>query len=286
MKKWIRVGLMIILLFPLILSGCPGQQNKNITKNITIGVTPWTSTIPPTQVARLILEDMGYQVKLQNADVGVVYTGLSKGDINLFMDSWLPDMHRNYMDKYGDKIDDTAISYPNGELGWVIPANIADINSVEDLRGKESLFDNKIYGIEEGAGMSITSREMIDAYNLDLNYAASSESGMLAQARKDISQNNPILFIGWRPHPMFVNWDLKILQEPKEFFKTSEVHVLTNNEFKTEFPEAYAFLKNWSIPVEDVEKMIVKIEEGQEPAEVAREWIDNNQDKVDDMLAK
>ncbi|UFJ40312.1 glycine betaine ABC transporter substrate-binding protein [Brevibacillus humidisoli] len=305
MHKWIKLGLTAVLMFLLALTGCatgtdqgqggeapaeqpaeqqPADEKKDVT--ITFGVTPWTSTVPPTQIARLLLEDMGYTVKLQDADAGVVYTGLSKGDIDVFMDSWLPDMHRNYMEKYGENIEDTAVSYPNGELGWVIPTYVEGINSVEDLKGKEDLFGGKIYGIEEGAGMTITSREMIKTYGLNLQYVPSSESGMLAQAKREIGQNNPVLFLGWRPHPMFVNWDLKVLPDPKKFFKTSEVHVLTNKGFKEKAPEAHAFLKKWSIPVEDIEAMIVQINDGKDPREVARAWIDNNQDKVNEMLGK
>ena len=97
--------------------------NQDIT--ITLGQTPWTSTVPPTYVAKQILEDMGYKVAIQEAEAGVVYTGLASGQIDVFMDSWLPDTHKNYMDKYGDKITDTAISYPNGELGWVV-SNLYD----------------------------------------------------------------------------------------------------------------------------------------------------------------
>ncbi len=295
MSKWVKAGLMIVMILALVLTSCTSAKKTKSGQSkapagekstITFGVTPWTSTIPPTQVARLILEDMGYTVKLQNADAGVVYTGLARGDIDVFMDAWLPDMHRNYMEKYGDSIDDTAVSYPNGELGWVVPATLKGINSIEDLKGKEGLFGGKIYGIEDGAGMSVTSRKLIEDYGLNLNYVASSESGMLAQAKREISQKNPVLFLGWRPHPMFFNWDLTILKDPKGYFKTSEVHVLTNKEFKSEAPKAYAFLKKWSIPVGDVERMITELDKGKEASQVAREWIEKNQDKVNKMLGK
>ena len=122
-----------------------------------------------------------------------MYTGLASGQIDVFMDSWLPDTHKNYMDKYGDKITDTAISYPNGELGWVVPTYMTDINSIEDLIGKENLFEGKVYGIDEGAGITETSREVIKGYELNLDYATSSEAAMLAQAKKLIPAEKPVL---------------------------------------------------------------------------------------------
>jgi glycine betaine/proline transport system substrate-binding protein len=305
---WLKTGWLVLLLLALALSGCgiqthdgqtaeSGKQAESAQDNtqqqpdkkdvtITFAVTPWTSTIPPTHVAKLLLEQMGYTVKLQDADAGVAFAGLSKGDIDVFMDSWLPDMHKDYMEKFGDQIDDVAVSYKEGELGWAIPTYVEGIESMADVKGREDEFDGKIYGIEEGAGMTMTSREAIKAYGLDLQYMASSESAMLAQVKKMIDSKKPVLFLGWRPHPMFVKWDLKILKDPKGFFKTQEVHVLTHKGFDQKAPEAYQFLKNWQIPIGDVEKMIMQIEEGADPAEVARQWIEENPDKVNHMLGK
>ena len=290
MKKW-KLSFLLLLLFTLLV-GCSSQtQNTggngtNNSETITFGVTPWTSTVPPTKVAKLLLEDMGYTVEEKNADAGGVYTGLSRGDLDVFMDSWLPDMHANYMNRYKSQIEDVAVSYTEGELGWVIPSNVEGIDSIEDLKGKEDLFGGKVYGIEEGAGMTITSKEMIEEYGLDLEYVASSEGGMLAQASKLMKSGDPVLFLGWRPHPMFVDYDLKVLEDPKGFFKTSEVHVVANNSLKEEAPEVHEFLSNWSMPVEDIEEMIVKIDNGADEEEVAQEWIDNNQDLVNAMLGK
>lgn len=85
---------------------------------------------------------------------------------------------------------------------------------------------------------------------------------------------------------MFNKFDLKVLTNEKGFFETSSVQVITNSELKDNAPEAYEFLSNWNITLDEVEEMIVKIEEGQEPEEVAQEWIDNNPDKVNEMIGK
>lgn len=287
MKK-LKVSLLLLLAF-ILLVGCSsgastsGENGEEDSKEITItfGVTPWTSTIPPTKVAKLLLEDLGYTVKETSADAGGVYTGLSKGDLDVFMDSWLPVMHANYMEQFGDKLEDTAVSYTDGELGWVIPTYVEGIETVEDLKGKEDLFGGKVYGIEEGAGMSVTSQKMIEELGLDLEYVASSEGGMLAQAQRLMAKEEPVLFLGWRPHPMFANYDLKVLPSPEGYFDTSEVHVITNNELKDKAPEAYELLSNWSMNVSDIEKMIVEIEDNNRDAEeVAQEWIDNHPDEV------
>ncbi len=299
MRNLFKKGLSIIGISALVLAACGGAQETaqqsepageagSSTQGVelTIGETPWTSTVPPTYVAKHLLEEMGYKVSIQKADAGVVYTGLSKGDIDIFMDAWLPDMHKNYIEKYADTLVDTAVSYPNGELGWVVPTYMEDINSIDDIAGKEDLFNGMIYGIEEGAGITETSRKLIEAYGLKLEYAASSEPGMLTQAKRLIDKKEPVLFVGWRPHPMFVNFDLKVLPDSKGIFQASEVHVITNKGLQEKAPEAFAFLSNWSIPVGDIEQMIVKIEAGATPEEVAKEWVEANPDHVKQMLGQ
>lgn len=258
--------------------GTAGESQKTIT----FGVTPWTSTVPPTKIAGLILEDMGYEVKETEADAGSVYMGLSRGDLDVFMDAWVP-MHQNYLDKFEGKIESTAVSYPEADTGWTVPAYMEDINSLEDLKGHEGEFNNEFYGIEKGAGASIESDEIIKAYEFDLTQVNSSEGGMLAQAQRMMEQEKPVVFYGWRPHTMFNKFDLKVLTNEKGFFETSSVEVITNSELKENAPEAYEFLSNWNITIDEVEKMIVKIEEGGDPVAVAQEWIDNNPDKVAEM---
>ncbi|MFD1861624.1 glycine betaine ABC transporter substrate-binding protein [Planococcus chinensis] len=258
--------------------GTAGQSQKTIT----FGVTPWTSTVPPTKIAGLILEDMGYEVKETEADAGSVYMGLSRGDLDVFMDAWVP-MHQNYLDKFEGKIESTAVSYPEADTGWTVPAYMEDINSLEDLKGREGEFNNEFYGIEKGAGASIESDEIIEAYEFDFTQVNSSEGGMLAQAQRMMEQEKPVVFYGWRPHTMFNKFDLKVLTNEKGFFETSSVEVITNSELKENAPEAYEFLSNWNITIDEVEKMIVKIEEGEDPVAVAQEWIDNNPEKVAEM---
>ncbi|WP_026571956.1 MULTISPECIES: glycine betaine ABC transporter substrate-binding protein [Sediminibacillus] len=293
MKK-LLLGLMAAL-FVAVIAGCSSDDksegsgekaSESKDQTITFGVTPWTSTVPPTEIASLILEDMGYTVEQTDADVGSVFMGLSRGDIDVFMDSWFP-MHKVHLDKFSDSVEDTAVSYPEAETGWVVPEYMEDINSMEDLKGKEDLFDNKMYGIEEGASATKESKEMIEEYGLDIEHVASSEGGMLAQAQRLMSQEEPVIFFGWRPHTMFNKFDIKVLKNDKGFFETSSVHVVTNKDLKENAPEAYEFLSNWNISIDDVEEMIVKIEEeDQDPKEVAREWIENNQDKVNEMTGE
>ena len=82
-------------------SGTPGD----VKKSITIGYMAWDEAIAASYLWQNILESQGYEVKLTNVEAGVVYSGLASGDIDLFLDGWLPQTHASYMKQYGDDIE-------------------------------------------------------------------------------------------------------------------------------------------------------------------------------------
>ncbi|KNY30615.1 glycine betaine ABC transporter substrate-binding protein [Pseudobacteroides cellulosolvens] len=75
---------------------------------------------------------------------------LSKGDIDIFMDSWLPDMHKNYMNTFGRTIDDVSVSYPNGELGWVVPTYVEVLIQWRILREKKAFLTKRYMVLKKG----------------------------------------------------------------------------------------------------------------------------------------
>ncbi|WP_373894182.1 glycine betaine ABC transporter substrate-binding protein [Virgibacillus natechei] len=289
MKKTLFILLTILL--TTVIYGCSSSGDSDDTsgedETLTLGVTNWTSTVPPTKIAGKILEDIGYEVEEINADAGSVYTGMSDGDVDIFMDSWLPSQ-RQYLEKYSDSIESIAVSYDGANSGMVVPEYMEDINDVKDLKGNEDIVNNEMIAIGEGDPAMQDMEKVIDFYDLDIEMINSSEAAMLAAAEGEMEEENPVLFYGWRPHSMFDKFDLKILTneeatEQEGLFGSKAIHVIANKGLEEKAPEAFQFLSNWSIPMADVEKMISEIDNGADPDEVAEEWIDNNQDKVEEM---
>lgn len=290
MKK-IASGIAIALSVMLI-AGCASENEKSAdekdetAKNevITFGVPPWTSTIPPTTIASLIIQDMGYETDEVKAEAGAVYTGMSRGDIDVNMDAWFP-AQKHYVEKYSDSIEDIGVSYEEAASGFVVPEYMKEINDVGDLRGKEEMFDNEILSIGKGDPATENINKVIDGYGLDIEQLHSSEGAMMAEAIRKMQKEEPVVFYGWRPHTIFNKFDLKILTntETPEWFRDSSVNVVVNKELEEKAPEVYQFLTNWSIPLEDLEEMISEIDDDGDAEKLAREWIDNNQDKVKEM---
>ncbi|MDY0237205.1 MAG: glycine betaine ABC transporter substrate-binding protein, partial [Gudongella sp.] len=68
---------------------------------ITIGLVDWACAMGSSNVLKYVLETyVGYDVTLMSLNVGVMYEGLSNGEIDLITTAWLPLTHAQYIDKY------------------------------------------------------------------------------------------------------------------------------------------------------------------------------------------
>jgi glycine betaine/proline transport system substrate-binding protein len=66
---------------------------------IEIGWVPWDEDIAVTYLWKHILEGEGYEVNLTQLDIAPVYAGLAEGDLDLYLDAWLPITHADYAEE-------------------------------------------------------------------------------------------------------------------------------------------------------------------------------------------
>ncbi|MGY4691022.1 glycine betaine ABC transporter substrate-binding protein [Salibacterium sp. K-3] len=261
------------------------EANNEEKPELVLGLTNWTSTVPPTEIVKAILEEMGYPVEVEEANLSAIYAAMAEGDIDIYMDSWYP-QQTQYLEEYSDSIEQLSPIYEDANAGMVVPEYMEDINDVEDLVGNESLVNNEVIAIQDGDPAMDELQELIDAYDLDLELVNSSEGAMISAAKASTDQNEPILLYGWRPHSMFNELGLKILtnKEHPEYFSGSSIHPLAYHDLKERAPEAYEFLEELTISIPDMEEMIIKIDDGEDPEKVAQEWIEDNRDRLDEMM--
>lgn len=288
MKRLLILGLVLMLSFG-ILVGCssPVTNDTEEEKKVTFGVTTWSSTMAPTAIAKMILEEAGYEVETVLLDQPIIFQGLANQQVDFFMDAWLPYTEAELWAKYEKDLVKVATSYADAPLGLVVPAYVEE-NSVEELMNNAEKYNNEIITIDQGAGIVALTEDLIEEYGLDeYNLIYSSETAMLADATAKINKKEPVIFTGWRPHSMFAMYDLKFLEDSKEIFKYDNVYVLSYQGIEEAHPEAYNIMSQWSIDVGDLEKMMLQNSEDETPFEdTAKEWIDTNRDQVNKMLGK
>ncbi|MBB5172334.1 glycine betaine ABC transporter substrate-binding protein [Texcoconibacillus texcoconensis] len=264
-------------------SGEEGTSDSEEKPTITLGEVPYDQALPLLAIIESIAEELGYPTEIMEGDVGVMYTGIARGDVDVYADMWLPTLHASYLDQYEDSIELLGTLYENADTGWAVPEYMEDINSIEDLKGNEDMFDYEVVGIEPGAGMMPVSEEVIEEYDLDLELVSASTEAMLAEVSRLTANEEPVVFLAWRPHSMFQLFDIKMLDDPNDIWEKDDVVTGVGADFEEKAPDLHGFLEDFEISIEDVEEMMVSMED-EELDDLADEWIEDNREDVDEWL--
>ncbi|WP_419993553.1 ABC transporter permease/substrate binding protein [Streptomyces boninensis] len=263
-------------------------KGKDAGKAVNLGYFPWDEAIASTYLWENILEDRGYKPKTQQLDPGPLYQALSKGEMDVQMDSWLPTTHKQYMNKYGDKLTDIGQWYGPTSLELSVPSYMKDVNSLEDLKDHKGEFKGKIIGIEASAGMmGILKDKVVNEYGLkDWKVVSSSTASMLSELDRSIKKKEPVVVTLWSPHWAYAKHDLKKLEDPKGAWgKGDDIHITGKKDFKKDFPELNGWLKNFKMSEKDLASLEAEIQKGGQgkEKESARKWMDAHPGIVDKL---
>jgi glycine betaine/proline transport system substrate-binding protein len=267
----------------LIIAAC-GWGSHRQNEDLTIGYIPWDEDVAVTYLWKHLLEQQGRTVKLTLLEMGPVFAGVARGDLDLFYDVWLPTTHKIYWDRYGDKVDKLVDWYDEAAVEWTVPAYVEDVDSIADLRGKSDEFDDAVIGIEAGAGLTEVSKyKVIPEYGLRGEYTVktSSTPAMLEELKRSIDARRPIVVTLWHPHWAYSAFRLKDLRDPKGALGGTEtLSVIGRRGFGDEFPEVTRWIKNFSMTdqqLASLEDEVRKAGDGNE-AKGIDTWLQNNPD--------
>ncbi|MDD3027349.1 MAG: glycine betaine ABC transporter substrate-binding protein [Erysipelotrichaceae bacterium] len=270
------------------LTGCSNTSSSSDGETIKIGFVNWAECVAVSNIWENILEEQGYEVELTQLDVAPLFVGMSQGSVDIFLDAWLPTTHSNYWEQYEGDLYDAGVWYEeSAKLGIVVPSYVT-IDSLEDFNGVADQFDNEIIGIEPGAGMMKTTAQVLEDYGMDdTTLVQGSEAAMLAALSKAYEKNEWIAVTGWSPHWMFASYDLKYLEDPKGNFGSAEqLHTLLNDDFAQANPEVTAMLERFSMGDQEIGSVEKLINDGMDPSDAAKQWIEDNQDLVDSWIGE
>ncbi|MEV6309217.1 ABC transporter permease/substrate binding protein [Streptomyces sp. NPDC051840] len=265
------------------------KQGKDAGKTVNLGYFPWDEAIASTYLWENMLEDRGYKTSVKQLDPGPLYTGLSQGQLDVQFDSWLPTTHKEYWERYKDKLTDLGSWYGPTSLELTVPSYVKGIDSLEDLKGQGKKFGNKIIGIESSAGMmGILNDKVLKEYGLDGEYkvVSSSTSSMLAELNRSIQKKEPVVTTLWSPHWAYAKHDLKKLKDPKGAWgKGDEIHTIAKKDFGKDFPELTGWLKDFKLTDTQLSSLEAEIQKGGagNEKESARHWMDANPDVIDKL---
>ncbi|MGB3406716.1 MAG: choline ABC transporter substrate-binding protein [Jannaschia sp.] len=262
---------------------------------VTFSDVGWTDITATTAAATVVLEALGYETDVKVLSVPVTYTSMAAGDIDVFLGNWMPTMEADiapYRDAGTVETVRANLEGAKYTLAVNDAAQALGIASFGDIAAYADALDSKIYGIEPGNDGNRLIQSMIDAdaFGLsDFEVVESSEQGMLAQVDRLSDRQEPIVFLGWEPHPMNSTFKLTYLEGGDDFFgpNLGGATVFTNTRagYVEECPNVGKLLENMSFSLAmENEIMGAILNDGTDPNEAAQAWLAANVGVLDGWL--
>jgi glycine betaine/proline transport system substrate-binding protein len=256
----------------------------------------WTDITATTAATTLVLEALGYETETKVLSVPVTYAGLAAGDVDVFLGNWMPTMEADIAPYREAGTVETVRTNLEGAK-YTLATNAAGaalgISDFGNIKDHKDALGASIYGIEPGNDGNRLILDMIASgpFGLDgFEIVESSEQGMLAEVARKTEAGEPIVFLGWEPHPMNANFEMTYLTGGDDYFgpNLGGAIVATNTRagYVAECPNTGVLLQNlaFSLQMEN-EIMGAILNDGTDPREAAKAWLAANPDAWQGWLA-
>jgi glycine betaine/proline transport system substrate-binding protein len=256
----------------------------------------WTDITATTAVATTILGALGYETEVLVLSVPVTYTSLANGQIDIFLGNWMPTMEADIAPfREAGTVDTLRTNLTGAKYTLAANSHAAalGIASFADIATHRDALGGRIYGIEPGNDGNRLILDMIaaDAFGLaGFEVVESSEQGMLAQVQRADRRGEPVIFLGWEPHPMNANFQMTYLADGDDWFGPdfggAEVRTNTRAGYAAECPNIGRFLQNLEFTLQLENEIMGKIlNDGMDPEAAARAWLAANPGVLGPWLA-
>lgn len=245
------------------------------------------------------------------------------GDIDVHPDVWLPNQE-SFTKKYVDEAGTVTLSSNpyQGNQGFCVSEDFGTANNITDIAdlGRPdvaALMDSDGNGLGEmwigapgWASANVNEVKTRDYGLLDfIEPIRTEESVKTARIKDSIAKGEGYAFYCYKPHAVWFMFDVKMLTEPTfdpakyvmvqpsddaDWYEKSmvatkdalkDVQIAWSNSLVDRSPAIAEFFTNFALTADDVSQLAFEISSnGREPADVAKEWVNANSDRVDAWL--
>ncbi len=291
------LNLLLNRLFVTIVVGIMGITSSLVVvadsddKLIELTYVEWSSEVASTNVVKVVLEELGYEVDIIPVSAAVMWQAVASGDADGLVAAWLNTTHAHYLRAVQHRVENLGPNLVGTRIGLVVPQYVT-INSIEELKINASRFKKKIIGIDPGAGLMSKTEQVVQDYQLHEFKLIEGSDAIMAVVLSDAIKNNQwIVVTGWTPHWMFSRWKLKYLNDPKNIYNPPPdggkefIGTIVRKGLKEDMPEAYKVLDRFAWEPKDMEQVMTWNEKDEaDPYENAKRWVNENRDRVDKWL--
>lgn len=256
----------------------------------------WADIAATTGVAMVLTEGLGYDPSKVMASVPIAFTGVKNKQIDAFLGYWSPSMDA-VIEPFTRDGSVKVLESPNltgAKYTLAVPSYTAEagLKSFQDIARFKDQLGGKIYAIEPGNDGNLLVEKMIknDQFGLgDFRMVESSEAGMLVQVQRAIRKKEPVVFLGWAPHPMNAQYDLTYLDGGDDVFGpdygAAKVFTVVPPDYMERCANVGKLLQNLQFTVPMESELMEMALEGDDPQTVAKTWIKANPTALEQWLA-
>ncbi|WP_165670003.1 choline ABC transporter substrate-binding protein [Metapseudomonas otitidis] len=290
MKKMAGIGL---LTYALMQGAWAGEPES--CKQVRFAEIGWADISATTGVAMVLTEGLGYNPRKIMASVPIAFTGVKNKQIDAFLGYWAPSMDaviEPFTKDNGVKVLPTA-NLEGAKYTLAVPTYAAEagLKSFQDIAKFKDQLGGKIYGIEPGNDGNLLIDRMIKSNQFELGgfrMVESSEAGMLVQVQRAIKKKEPVVFLGWAPHPMNTQFDITYLSGGDDVFGpdygAAKVYTVVPPDYEARCSNVGKLLNNLQFTVEMESQLMENILKKEDPMKVATTWLKANPAALDKWL--
>ncbi|MGO1591809.1 MAG: glycine betaine ABC transporter substrate-binding protein [Ancrocorticia sp.] len=264
------------------------NEENGDKKEITIAaVEGWDDTVASSELWKAVLNEKGYDAEVEYVNVTTAFAGVAEGEYDLYLGSWLPTTHADYYENYGDQMENLG-AWNDEAVNTVAVAADSPIDTIPELLEHADEFDNRIVGIEPGAGLTLMmEEEVIPTYGLEsMEFVTSSSAAMLAELDTALANDENIAVTLWQPHWAYGTYDLKNLEDPEGALgEPEEITALASQDLREEAPQLVGWIENFEMDMDMFGELQAAMfaEDATDYEPGLNEWIDENRDWVDGL---
>lgn len=274
----------------------PALAEDASCKAVRLADVGWSDIAATTGLASVVLEGLGYKPSVTIASIPVVFAGMKKKQIDVFLGYWNPSMTPQ-IEPFIKAGDIKVLETPNlvgAKYTLAVPTYLYEkgLKTFADIAKFEKELDGKIYGIEPGNDGNALIAGMIKDNKFGLKkfkMIESSEAGMLVAAQRAVKDQKAIVFLGWEPHPMNVQMKMSYLTGGDDVFGPNlgeaKVYTAVPQGYEARCPNVAALLKNLQFSTDMENQVMVPILKKVKPNTAARDYLKKNPAVLDKWLA-
>ena len=256
----------------------------------------WTDITATTATTSAVLKGLGYAPHTDVLSVPVTYQSLHAKQVDVFLGNWMPTMEADRKPFVDDHtVDVVGTNLTGAKYTLAVPDYTyqSGLKSFADIAKFRDQLGGKIYGIEPGNDGNRLILGMVndDKFGLKgFDVVESSEQGMLSQVERAEKRHEPIVFLGWEPHPMNTKFKMDYLSGGDDVFGPNYGGATVSTNVRAgliaECPNLGRFLDQlkFSLPMENAVMGSILFD-SQEPDKAATDWLKANPAALDAWLA-